>query len=363
MSRQFIKPKDNEIISLSFLLLINLYFRKNEVLIISMNFTSFTQFILTCLQEELGNDYTVLSGIVNKNNGVRKTGVTIRREGQNVFPTIYIDEFYRENLTEKEIRQVAGRLLESFAAAELEEKVDLSGFTEFSKAREGLAFKLVSAEKNKKLLKTIPHKVFHNLAIVFYYTVQEAPFYGNAAVLVNNHHMRQWGTNPGELLSIAGSNTPKLFPWLIDSMEEIMRGMLAEDLSRERRSDKPDVFPEKGKKEKNWAEELVEQIAADFTSGRIPMYVLTNRQKINGAACMLYPDVLRLFGEKLGRDFYILPSSVHELILVPDDESISKEALWEIVTDINRTQVAEEEILADSIYFYDRKKDRILWLL
>ena len=86
-------------------------------------------------------------------------------------------------------------------------------------------------------------------------------------------------------------------------------------------------------------------------------------QKMNGAACMFYPGVLEDFGKKLGRDFYLLPSSVHEVILVPADETVSKEALWEIVTDINRTQVAEEEILADSVYYYDRKKDRILWIL
>lgn len=364
MSYQFIKPKDNEIILfIVFFVSRKFWLLKAEVSIISMNFTSFTQIILGCLREELGNDYTVLSGIVNKNNGVRRTGITIRKEGQNVFPTIYIDEFYREDLTEKETAQIANRLLESFAAAEFEEKVDLSSFTDFVRAKKKLAFKLISVERNQKLLKTIPHKVFHNLAIVYYYTVQEAPFYGNAVVLINNHHMRQWGTGPDELLEIAGRNTPDLFPWAIDSMEEIMRGMLAEDLSREREADKSDTFSGKRMDEKDWEDELIEQVAADFTSGRVPMYVLTNRQKINGAACMLYPDVLRVFGEKIGRDFYILPSSIHELILVPDDESVSKEALWEIVTDINRTQVAEEEILADSIYYYNRKKDRILWLL
>ncbi len=327
-----------------------------------MNFTSFTQIILKSLQEELGSGYTVLSGIVNKNNGVRRTGITVRQEGENVFPTIYIDEFYQEGLTEKEALQIAGRLLTNFTEAKLEEKVDLSGFTEFGRAKGRLAFKLVSAEKNKRLLRNMPHKIFHNLAIVYYYTVQEAPFFGSAVVSVNNQHMKFWGTNPEELLEIAASNTPKLFPWMIDSMEEIMRGMLAEDLSQERKIGLG-AFSEKEKEKTNLADELIEQIAADFTLGKIPMYVLTNRQKINGAACMLYPDVLKIFGEKLGRDFYILPSSVHELVLVPQDESISKEALWEIVTDINRTQVAQEEILADSVYYYSRKKKRILWLL
>ncbi len=326
-----------------------------------MNFTSFTQLILKSLQEELGEGYTVLSGTVNKNNGVTRTGITIKREGQNAFPTIYIDHFYKEDMTEEEILLTADRLFESLADAELEEKVDLSGFAEFDSAREKIAYKVISAEKNRKLLKEIPHKIVHNLAVVYFYTVQEAPFYGNAVVLINNHHMRQWKTNPEELFRIAERNSPRLFPWSIDSMEEVMRGMLAEDLSRE--GNYEDAGLVKENEQKDWTDELIGQIAAGFTSGRLPMYVLTNRQKMNGAACMFYPGVLEDFGKKLGRDFYLLPSSVHEVILVPADETVSKEALWEIVTDINRTQVAEEEILADSVYYYDRKKDRILWIL
>lgn len=326
-----------------------------------MNFTSFTQLILKSLQEELGEGYTVLSGTVNKNNGVTRTGITIKREGQNAFPTIYIDHFYKEDMTEEEILLTADRLFESLADAELEEKVDLSGFAEFDSAREKIAYKVISAEKNRKLLKEIPHKIVHNLAVVYFYTVQEAPFYGNAVVLINNHHMRQWKTNPEELFRIAERNSPRLFPWSIDSMEEVMRGMLAEDLSREGKHGDAGLVKEN--EQKDWTDELIGQIAAEFTSGRLPMYVLTNRQKMNGAACMFYPGVLEDFGKKLGRDFYLLPSSVHEVILVPADETVSKEALWEIVTDINRTQVAEEEILADSVYYYDRKKDRILWIL
>ncbi len=325
-----------------------------------MDFTSFTQVILKSLQEELGDSYMVLSGIVNKNNGVRRTGITIKKEGQNIFPTIYIDGLYREDITEEEIEQLVDRLLENFESAELESDVDLSGFTEFERAREGLAFKLISAEKNKKLLATIPHKIFHNLAIVYYYTMMEAPFYGKAIVLVNNQHMKQWGTTPRQIMEAAVCNTPELFPWILDSMDEVMRGILAEDLSEDG-SDRSMFLAEE--EEGDWADALIEQMASDFASGKVPMYVLTNTQRLNGAACMLYPDVLKRFGEKLGRDFYILPSSVHELILVPDDESVSKEALWQIVTDINRTQVAREEILADSVYYYSRAEDRILWLL
>ena len=241
-----------------------------------MNFTSFTQLILKSLQEELGEGYTVLSETVNKNNGVTRTGITIKREGQNAFPTIYIDHFYKEDMTKEEILLTADRLFESLADAELEEKVDLSGFAEFDSAREKIAYKVISAEKNRKLLKEIPHKIVHNLAVVYFYTVQEAPFYGNAVVLINNHHMRQWKTNPEELFRIAERNSPRLFPWSIDSMEEVMRGMLAEDLSRE--GNHEDAGLVKENEQKDWTDELIGQIAAGFTSGRLPMYVLTNRQ-------------------------------------------------------------------------------------
>ena len=115
-----------------------------------MNFTSFTQLILKSLQEELGEGYTVLSETVNKNNGVTRTGITIKREGQNAFPTIYIDHFYKEDMTKEEILLTADRLFESLADAELEEKVDLSGFAEFDSAREKIAYKVISAEKNRR---------------------------------------------------------------------------------------------------------------------------------------------------------------------------------------------------------------------
>ena len=95
---------------------------------------------------------------------------------------------------------------------------------------------------------------------------------------------------------------------------------------------------------------------------KMPMYVLTNQQKLYGAACMLYPGVLKAFSEENGQDFYVLPSSVHEVILIPAEPGTNEALLREIVTEINRTQVAKDEVLADSIYYYSRNRDQIIWL-
>lgn len=326
----------------------------------SVNFTSFTQAVIKKLQEMLGDNYSVFSQNVKKNNGIELTGVIAKRKDCNASPTIYIDKFYHGGITEEEIKKIAHILYDDFQAAEFEDNVDLSGFTEFEKAKKKIVFKLVHAGQNRELLSMIPHKLFHNLALVFFYTVQEAPFYGKASILIYNSHMCQWNTNLEQLYQISMENTPVLFPSVIDSMQKVMRSILEEGL-------KEDILSEKNGKEaglfeEEWIEKVAGQMMKDMDEMKLPMYVLTNRQKLYGAACMLYPGVLKAFGEKTGRNFYVLPSSVHEVILVPAEADTDERTLREIVTEINHTQVAEDEVLADSIYYYSRNEDKILWL-
>ena len=85
------------------------------------------------------------------------------------------------------------------------------------------------------------------------------------------------------------------------------------------------------------------------------MYVLTNSLRNLGASCILYPHVLDMAGEIIGEDFYVLPSSIHEVILVPESNAMEQMEMDEMVTEINATQVAEEEILSNHAYFYERE--------
>ena len=79
-----------------------------------------------------------------------------------------------------------------------------------------------------------------------------------------------------------------------------------------------------------------------------------------GASVMLFKDPLRDFANYMGHDLYILPSSIHEVILLLDDEYVqSSEELREMVRETNRMVVDQEEVLSDHIYNYDREKDEI----
>ena len=135
-----------------------------------------------------------------------------------------------------------------------------------------------------------------------------------------------------------------------------MKNILAEGLKGDIPKDAEEDF------DGEWLDELLSQMTGGMIDAPLPMYVLSNQQKLFGAACMLYPGVLKEFAKKLQNDFFILPSSVHEIILVPAEKGTDKDTLREIVTDINRTQVAEDEVLADSVYYYNRDKEQITWL-
>ena len=324
---------------------------------------NFTQAILEKLQQKLGSEYRVLVEKVTKNNGVVLTGLIAKKQGAMAYPTMYIDQFYKAGMEGKELQQIVDLLYEKICEAETEESIDLSNFTDFEKARESLAFKLVHGDKNKEYLKQVPHRRLHNLAIVYYYTVQEPPFCGNAIIVIKKEHMKKWQVTPEVLHEAALSNMPAKFPFIIKNIEDVMRDLLKsglkEDLIHFRENENEgDIFSD------DWMNELLGQMSDSFMlqGEKIPMYVLTNKQKLQGAACMLYPGVLKSFGERMGQDFYVLPSSVHEVILVPAVPGTEPEILRDIVSDINRTQVAPDEVLADSVYFYSRKRDALEWL-
>ncbi len=89
------------------------------------------------------------------------------------------------------------------------------------------------------------------------------------------------------------------------------------------------------------------------------MYVLTNRQRLNGACCILYQDVLKQVAGRLGDSLYILPSSIHEVIAIPASASGNPKELSQLVQEINIAEVAPEEILSDHAYYYDRELDEV----
>lgn len=262
--------------------------------------------------------------VVKKNNGVSKAGLSIREDEHDVSPLLYLDDYY--------IHYQNGELLENIIRnirADYDKKVQMAAvkipnLQEFENIRGRVIYRLVNYEKNKEILEDCPHIRLYDLAVTFRW-VARIDDVGVSTSLITNKQVKEWGVSVNDLVLAARQNTPRLFPAQIIDMEEMLAGMVSFIL-----------YP-----------------------SDIPMYILTNKQEPNGASALLYGDVLKDFANKKGADMYILPSSIHEVIMVPADRINDPTKLLSIVHDANTTVVSIGDVLSDSVYYYDRKTDHI----
>ncbi len=313
----------------------------------SMNFELFKESVIQLIKKKLGEEYRVFADDVMKNNGIVLTGIIIQEPNNNASPTIYINSFYEDYLRGVSVKQIADAICEIYTQNRYIKSVDMSRFTSYEEAKRQIAYKLVHYDKNRKLLEDIPHRQFYNLALVFYYIVTEEPFFGKASIMITNAHLRHWNIEEEVLYHDAIENTPKLLPAQIENIEDVMLGLLKKQVRDEERA--ADL----------WGQ-MHAQLRGEYDT--IPMYVLSNTGKFQGAACMLYPEVLKNFANKMEKDLFILPSSIHEVIILPVMPDMEEAELLSMVTEINATQVEESEVLADSIYCYFRERDSLEYL-
>ncbi len=283
------------------------------------------------MQQHLGEAYQIEKRLVRKNNGVQLHGLTVCARGGSLAPTVYVEDGWQMYQEGASLAQVEKVFLDACREV-LPEKVEKSDFlTDFGKAKDRICFRLVGQEKNRELLEEVPHVEFLDMAVYFYYAFSHRAL-GQGAVVVDNRRMEGWGTDTKELMHFALENSPRLYPWKCAPMAEMLKRAAKEAGWPE---------PETGGKEK------------------FPLEVLSNTIQVDGAGCLLYPGVLEQLGEKFGNDFFVLPSSVHEVILLEDTGEKAPEDLKKIILDANRTVLAREEILTDTLYRYHRGKKRL----
>lgn len=289
---------------------------------------------------------------VTKNNGVHLHGIIMMETEQNVSPTIYLESFYKQFCVGRAIEEIAEEILCIYEKNKVYGNFDISMFVNYEEAKKGILYKLVNYERNRELMEKIPHVRFLDLAIVFYYLVEESCI-GDAVILIRQEHLRAWNVDKNDVFRCAQLNTPKRLPFEIRRMSEIMRELL----EREVRDNLESSVNCENMRENGMEDALVQDIIKqmEYTEQadcQSTMFVLSNKKRNLGAACILYPGILKNFGIMMGRDFYILPSSVHEVILLPIQRDFSPKQLRDIVAEVNESQVEREEFLSDHVYYY-----------
>ena len=312
-----------------------------------MNYETFLNTI--CHEMEvrtLGRLHVTLTSVL-KNNGQKLDGVVLAPTGgeETIFtPTIYLNTFYedyRNGLVT--LDRILAELLAIFDSAPSSPMLpEIEHFFDYEAIRGNIILQLINREWNAELLADVPHIPYLDLAIVF--RVRTGNFgFGETTVLVRSSHLEDWGVDLDTVYQDAMKNSPRILP--VECKE--MSSLLKEYESRIRAASGEEAPEDPDDTE-------------DPENVRSPFLVLTNQSRVLGASVILYPKVLQIIADWMERDFYLLPSSIHEFILLPYKPDIKPEDLGEMVRFVNTKGVESTECLSDHAYRYLREEERLI---
>ena len=298
-----------------------------------MEYREFLENVRKEVESRYDSNVSVTLNHVMKNNGTELDGITIMEKDKNIAPTIYINSFYDRYREGVSLKAVVSEIIRIYNQNKNSININADYFENNENVRKTIVYKLVNYQKNKKLLEDVPYKRVLDLAVVFYCLIEQRKGV-SATALIHNEHLRIWNVTEDEIYNDALKNTPVLLAGSIVPMSKILSEIA-------------------GTAPVDNDEKVCEYTGEDI------LYVLTNSSRVNGAACILYDNLLKKFANDVHSDLYILPSSVHEVIIVPKKNAFDKSELADMVREVNEQGVSQDEILSDNVYEYNRKNGLI----
>lgn len=286
-----------------------------------MDYKIYKESLRDKVQEQLGENVSVYYTEMVKNNNVRKEALALQTKGENTTPMIYVDSLLEVYACTGNIEESKNTVLEIYKRRD-DVLADWNGFG-WEQVKPYIRIRLVRIEGNEEYLKDRPYKKVLDLAMIFVVMLKEKE--GEMAALVSWTQIKAWGIDAEELYRTAIDNFRKE-EFTITNMTSLFPAKLAKEL-------------EMG----------------------IDMYIFSTKNRIQGARAMLRVDMLKTFADEKGCNLFILPSSVHEVLLICEEKDMCVAGLKEIVSSVNGDPdaIAAEEVLSDSVYYYDRGKGEI----
>lgn len=297
-----------------------------------MNKKDFYEYVKDNVKEYLPEKYLKadirLLDVIKK-NGLSLTAMAISAEESNHTLRIYLDSFYQEYCHGKDVDTCVGEVADIWIERiDMKQKVDVNALMEYSNIKDKLQLQICDAERNQEWLKDKVTIMQGDFAAYFTVNLEENEE-GITSFAVNKAHLDTWKIDVQTLQHDTEKADKNRKPVLY-SMENLM-GMLAKGeaaqnlLNRDRK-----------------AEEFIQ-----------PMFCLTNEARINAASLIIYEDIRKQIGEFMNGDFYILPSSIHEILILPADGAFSVQELNNLVQEVNENVVALEDLLSNKVQFCD----------
>lgn len=281
-----------------------------------MNYEQFICAMLECTRNKLFETEVVERQEVLKNNGIVMVGLSIRNLEKNAAPVIYLDEYYNAYLKGRPLEDLSECLVEKSRKTPELPQWERDMLLDFSLLKDKIVYKLVNAQENEKLLKEAPNLPLLDFAIVFYLHLPISEV-ESGTILIRNEHLKLWNCPISRLYEYAKKNTPRICPPMLCPLTALI------------------------------------EAAGEVWEEECPILVLTNETGVYGATAILYQEIPQLIYQEVGGNYYLLPSSIHEFLIVPEREDAVPGELRAIVREVNRTEIAKEEFLSDQIYYFN----------
>ena len=275
-----------------------------------MNFNDFKLALMEEVKTLSGEDTFISFRKVKKNNGIEREGISIVRDGDNISPLFYLNGYYDKYKNGASIDSMAKDIILDNERCKVK---TFTGMPDADRIREHLMFRIVNYHMNRKMLENMPHFRFLDLAGIYYVRMDE-DFVPGATILVTYDHLDLWDLEASNIREIAMTNTMVAEPTYITDLA---------------------IFLPEIKKQDD-----------------ISMHIMSNSSGSFGASCLAYESICKELHRKFKEDMYIIPSSVHEVLLVPKREIPDREEVNEMIRTINDKELQPEDIQSDHVYEY-----------
>lgn len=268
------------------------------------------------------------------NNDVVMTGIMFKMPDKDIAPVIYVSPFYDKikhgEPVSEVIEEIADCFMENYECQELLQGLN---FLEFDNIKQYIEPALINTRANQKMLSQIPHQKIEDLSVIYKVVLPSGNEGGKPSMTINNNLAEIWGISNEEIHKAALENALRNHPAVLQDMETIMQEIYSHEVSEENLLESQDKI--------NYGE----------------MFILSNPNRDDGATVLAYPDLVKQVDEKFDGGCYILPSSIHECIVVPKRLGRSAKELGMMVREVNATAVEREQVLSDRVYEFDREKN------
>lgn len=294
-----------------------------------MEIQTFGEKICSLIKDKYSDEKEVLLKEIVKSNDVCKYAIIIRDLDGVISPTIYLEYYFEKFNNGKDIGEIVEDIIKKHNENLPKGKLNLSCFCNYEEAKENLFVKLVNKKRNTRYLKGVLSRDYLDLAVVVYYSFSNISDV-RATVTIKMEQLNMWKASEEEVFDVALKNTKEKL------------GCVIEDLAQ--------YFP------LSHISQEIERLNMDMEGINGQMYCMTNISKYFGASCMLNEDRLNNFSKKCECNLIIIPSSIHEVLIIPDRNSYDCDEINNIINEVNSRELDESEVLSDHVYYFEKDK-------